>query len=88
VKLTLGAPETDAVSVFAPAVVPRRQFTFAAPLALVVTLTLALKAPPLLTAPPPVATVKVTCAFGTALLLASLTTTLGAVVTGVFTVAD
>jgi hypothetical protein len=88
VKVALDAPGVAALSVFAPAVVPSRQLTLAVPAASVVTCTLAAKVPPLLTAPPPLATVKVTLTPGTGLLFASFTTTAGGVVTVVFTVAD
>src|SRR4029077_21240099 len=76
-KVTLGPPVSAAVSVFAPAVVPRRQLTLAVPVGSVTTTTLAAKAPPVLPAPPPVAAVKVTLTPVTGLLFASRTTTVG-----------
>ena len=84
VKVT-GEPVSDpfvAVSVFDPAVEPSVQLpTVAIPFEPVV-------ADALVTAPPPVATAKVTLTPLTVLLFASFTMTLGNVVTDVFTVAD
>ena len=75
-------PALVAVSVFAPAVVPRVQLpTVAMPEAFVV-------AEPPVSDPPPAATAKVTLTPATGLPCASVTRTLGAVATAVLTVAD
>ena len=78
-------PSTVAVSVFAPATVPSVQLVRAAtPLAFVATVA----GDTGLIVPPPEATTKFTATPATGLLLASLTTTLGAVATAVPAVAD
>src|SRR5262249_29218723 len=88
VKVTVAAPVADALSVFEPASWPRRHGICAVPVASLVTLAVVTKVPPLFTAPPPDATVKVTCTPCTGLPAASFTTTAGGVATVVLTVAD
>ena len=82
------SPLTDAVNVCAPASVPRRHVTCAVPVASVVAVALALNVwPSLLTFPLFAPAANVTATFGTALPLASFTTTVGALGSVVFTVA-